>query len=82
MYPWGLKEWNFHLLIKEIQSTQVFNPQRNNSPAIIRRKWCVFFYLGMEEGKQEEKQPVCNTPVMEIGWKTRKSNHIAIPSAW
>lgn len=36
----------------------------------------------MEEGKQEEKQPVCNILVMEIGWKTRKFNHIVIPSAW
>ncbi|TRZ18223.1 hypothetical protein HGM15179_008889 [Zosterops borbonicus] len=29
----------------------------------------------MEEGKQEEKQPVCNTLIMEMGWKTRKFNH-------
>lgn len=43
---------------------------------------CSSLILDMEEGKQEEKQPVCNILVMAIGWKTRKFNHIVIPSAW
>lgn len=43
---------------------------------------CSSFILDIEENKQKEKQPAGNSLTMEMGWKSTKSKHTAIPSAW